>query len=477
VKSSKEVNSDSAQRLIDLYACQVINIHGEKESPWIRKAVLDIVELMSELSCPDGGLEWYNRKEYQTIEDLLTMISTWDPEGPQGLVRREFLSKTPIQRISTKFITTHKGFIFKKDYVKEYLRYGLKFPDSWNLFLTSLFYDKVSIRECRLKEAVELTKLKDELPQFKERVKLLKWKLDKIKEYAFTYSRKEKIMRDPWEVNISRRFVNYGLKVADLQSKLDQTALASVGNYHQPCIKKMQNGVLTINENKKSDYLKLTELYRSNLFLDSNSEDGNCKNIKQLSNFFHFSTEHECFFLSRYNPVNSDLGSRCGFSKMILALKGENVAQSVIEQFLYFFAPIQLFKDTVLVAVPSSIPEKVSGCRILVKQIKELCGGQVLSGLLKRIKRVQKKSMGGERGGVSELKSLALHEPHRFNQKNIILIDDIVTTGGTMKICENVLKAHSSPSSILRFALGKTKSNYPGRNRIIQPSYARDTVR
>ena len=86
---------------------------------------------------------------------------------------------------------------------------------------------------------------------------------------------------------------------------------------------------------------------------------------------------------------------------MILALKEEDVAQSLIEQFLYFFAPIQLFKDTVLVAVPSSIPEKSHGCRILVKEIKELCGGQVLSGLLKRIQRVQKSQWVVKGGGLA----------------------------------------------------------------------------
>ena len=124
-------------------------------------------------------------------------------------------------------------------------------------------------------------------PQFKDRLKQLEWKLGAIIECSFTNFRKERIELEHWEGNISRKLVNYGSKVSDLQNKLDQKALESVGIYHQTCIKKMQNGVLTINENKKRDYFKLAELYRSNQLDDSNFEDGDCKIRKQFSNFFN----------------------------------------------------------------------------------------------------------------------------------------------------------------------------------------------
>ena len=68
MRSSKGVQIESVQRLIDLYASQVIKVHGEEESSWIRKAVLDIVELMIEVSCPDGGLDWYNRKSIRQLK-------------------------------------------------------------------------------------------------------------------------------------------------------------------------------------------------------------------------------------------------------------------------------------------------------------------------------------------------------------------------------------------------------------------------
>jgi hypoxanthine phosphoribosyltransferase len=108
-------------------------------------------------------------------------------------------------------------------------------------------------------------------------------------------------------------------------------------------------------------------------------------------------------------------------------------------------------------AVPSSGPKMQSGIRMLAKQIANSFNCRVLSGLLQRRYEVAKKSTGGRRDLYSDMDSLNLIQPKRLNGKKILLMDDVITSGTTMKACENVILNDAKPYAIIRLSIGVTK--------------------
>ena len=90
---------------------------------------------------------------------------------------------------------------------------------------------------------------------------------------------------------------------------------------------------------------------------------------------------------------------------MIIQLKKRQT--SAIDYFSNLFAPLNL-EDTVILAVPSSVPKIQSGIRMLAKQIANSFNCRVLSGLLQRRYEVAKKSTGGLRDLYSDMDSLKI---------------------------------------------------------------------
>jgi hypothetical protein len=167
----------------------------------------------------------------------------------------------------------------------------------------------------------------------------------------------------------------------------------------------------------------------------------------------HSSTELNFFYIESYIPKSFTKGkSQGGFSNLLLKLK--NKCPSAIETLLQFFLPINL-ENFALVAAPSSKPNEVSGIRMFAEALSKQSKCRVFSGLLKRTKSMEKRHLGAKRTLKEELSSIKLEAPEGLNQKDILLLDDICTTGTTMKACEIILRG-AYPNKLINFAIGHT---------------------
>lgn len=198
----------------------------------------------------------------------------------------------------------------------------------------------------------------------------------------------------------------------------------------------------------------LDNLHKSPLQSSFNLES-ECQNQLQNQNNLNY------FFLESYIPKNHSQSrkpgrfSLRGFSNLLLGLKDN--CPVAIETFLQFFLPINLEKF-VIVAVPSSTPDSKSGIRCFAQALAKQNNTRVLSGLLKRTRLIKKKSLVGHSRSLSEeIDTLSLEKPQKLHQKNILLLDDICTSGTTLKACELTL-LRANPKKIVNFVLGHTRT-------------------
>jgi predicted amidophosphoribosyltransferase len=73
---------------------------------------------------------------------------------------------------------------------------------------------------------------------------------------------------------------------------------------------------------------------------------------------------------------------------------------------------------------------------------------------LKRIETVKAKHNGGDRSGETDRNTIQYESENKI--ANVILIDDIITTGTSFKICKEKL-IYSGVKNIISIALGKTE--------------------
>ena len=142
-------------------------------------------------------------------------------------------------------------------------------------------------------------------------------------------------------------------------------------------------------------------------------------------------------------------------SKMILALK--NSQQYAIEYYSKRLNEL-LSKDAFVICVVP--PSKASNspdsgihsvARNLCKSGLRLDGTKVL---LRRVS-ISKKSFGGSRDLSVDLNSVVVSDPGLIKGRRVLLLDDVTTTGNSLKACKHLLELHT-PIEVLTFALAKT---------------------
>ena len=157
--------------------------------------------------------------------------------------------------------------------------------------------------------------------------------------------------------------------------------------------------------------------------------------------------------LHKYFPTY--LGPQDAQSKMILALK--NSQQYAIEYYSKRLNEL-LSKDAFVICVVP--PSKASNspdsgihsiARNLCKNGLRLDGTNVL---LRRLS-VSKKSFGGSRDLRIDLNSIVVSDPGLLKGRRVLLLDDVTTTGDSLKACKQLLELHA-PVEVLTFALAKT---------------------
>lgn len=78
---------------------------------------------------------------------------------------------------------------------------------------------------------------------------------------------------------------------------------------------------------------------------------------------------------------------------------------------------------------------------------------------LNRTRTVPKKANGGPRSADLEKETIEAINVHEFRGKNILLFDDVTTTGTSLKSCKEILKENGA-KGVACFALGKTVNHY-----------------
>lgn len=152
-----------------------------------------------------------------------------------------------------------------------------------------------------------------------------------------------------------------------------------------------------------------------------------------------------------YHGTNKDFDE---FSNMILKLK-EQDDEAV--KFFYDKIKMKLGENFTIVVVPShSVNTKNSGIRklaiMLAKDKKNIIDG---TECLIRIKEIKKLSHGGNRSLDIQLESMKVVKHDLIQGKDILLLDDVKTSGNTIKAAIKLLK-ESGAKKVVALVLGRT---------------------
>ena len=114
-------------------------------------------------------------------------------------------------------------------------------------------------------------------------------------------------------------------------------------------------------------------------------------------------------------------------------------------------------KDIIVAIAPGHSPQSLPN--FLHPIIGELIGGNIKDGrdLLKRTKEVKKAAHGGPRDQSLHEDTIEVTDPSKVKNKVVYIIDDIWTTGSTLRACANLMR-EAGASDVKLLAVGKTVS-------------------
>ena len=167
-------------------------------------------------------------------------------------------------------------------------------------------------------------------------------------------------------------------------------------------------------------------------------------------------------YLHNYYPVR--FKEHSGVSGKILKFKkGEVGAVNFFAEEMsaamdeFYDGHMDFLSDMLVCVVPSHEKGKYSpGLVVLAKRICSKYGMKNAVHLIKRTKTREKIALGGKRDMTGMLDSLAMSEDVDIKGKNIIVLDDVTTTGNSMWAVRKLLKAGGA-RYVIPQALGKTR--------------------
>lgn len=149
--------------------------------------------------------------------------------------------------------------------------------------------------------------------------------------------------------------------------------------------------------------------------------------------------------------VNPEFDS---FSGKILDLKDKK--QQGVD---YFFANLDeaLPSDVSICVIPShkASSSNESGIAMLARKLAINGRNDCVNGII-RTRTIKKKAHGGERSLETERSSIALSESVDIKGKTVILLDDVSTTGTSMRAGAELLKRHGA-YQVIKIVLGKAE--------------------
>jgi len=130
--------------------------------------------------------------------------------------------------------------------------------------------------------------------------------------------------------------------------------------------------------------------------------------------------------------------------------------------FLDLIHPIISYNDGYVICVMPSHKKGTtsSGIRRIAK---DLCSPPVIDGtnVLFRAFEIQKKSVGGTRDSQKEVESLGVQNADLIKKRQVLLLDDVTTTG-TSLIAGRTVLMNAGAELVALFALGQTENRVEG---------------
>jgi hypothetical protein len=117
--------------------------------------------------------------------------------------------------------------------------------------------------------------------------------------------------------------------------------------------------------------------------------------------------------------------------------------------------------DEVLIAgipiaiVPSHDPEKTTGGLRVLAQRVAAAGRVDATGCLVRTTKIEKLAHGGDRSVQVHLSSIVVQNPELIQGKDVLVLDDVSTSGNSLIACETLLMA-AGAARVQRLSLGQT---------------------
>lgn len=160
-----------------------------------------------------------------------------------------------------------------------------------------------------------------------------------------------------------------------------------------------------------------------------------------------------------YKPYNAHLAQGGDYmnypahSGRILDLKDDKAGAP--RHFADMIEP-ELSDDIVIVTIPSHDPAKAPGGLQKLAALLAEKGNRVDgSGCLVRTKKHDKLAHGGDRSKDSHLKSMEVKNAHLIKGKNVLLLDDVATSGNSLEAGAELL-SKAGARFVRRAAIGKT---------------------
>ena len=156
------------------------------------------------------------------------------------------------------------------------------------------------------------------------------------------------------------------------------------------------------------------------------------------------------FFYDYYEPSSG--GYANAFSRLIWAYKDKmgNAIEAVTKIFIQVFN-----KDFTITCVPSSMVGNISALPQVIKRLPQGYNIIDATSCLERVQSIQSAHHGGTRSAFLHKETIQLKNKELIEGKNVLLFDDIVTTGSSMSACCDILR-QANPKSIVCFCLGRT---------------------
>ncbi len=161
----------------------------------------------------------------------------------------------------------------------------------------------------------------------------------------------------------------------------------------------------------------------------------------------------QIYHLGLYHPwrrgTNPDFDS---FSGTILDLK--DGLRRGIDFFFNELDPM-LGTNFPIVVVPSHDPQKTGSGILTLAQC--LARNQRIDArpCIFRHSKIEKLAHGGHRGIDTHRNSIGINREHLIRQREVLLLDDVTTSGTSIMACEELLLAHGA-LGVTRLVLGKT---------------------